>query len=205
VAEVREEYGTYFEALEQHPRMLVGTEVPRINGEGMEVLRDTNDAKEWQEAVKSLLIEDVKERTTKAIEDDSEFLSTMHQSIELFQNNVDLIPGTKDFDVELANKFATFMQAYELRDDDKKLIGYSVPVQPIINQLRSDLVASRAAATASPGEAAAPASTPAPAQPTPPADPPQAGIQSKAGAHAETEDFSTLFSTISPELRDLRI
>jgi len=54
------------------------------------------------------------------------------------------------------------------------------------------------------------ASTPAPAAAAaPPAaavEPPQAGIPSKAGAGgAESEDFSTLFSTIHSSLAGIRI
>lgn len=210
LAEIREEHARYFDELEKHPRLLVGTEVPRIDGkEGMETLRDANDAREWQEAVKSILVEEVRSRTTAKLEENNDYLTTIHQSIELFQNNADLVPGTKEFDVELANKFATFVKDFELRDDDKKLLGYSVPVQPIINQLRTDLAAARAATKPAEG-AAAPASSndtkPSAQQTTSPEDAPQAGITSKAGESSEgKDDFSTLFGTIHPDLRDLRI
>jgi hypothetical protein len=174
----------------------------------METLRDTADATEWQEAVKSILVEEVQDRAQRAMEESSGFLDTIHASIELFQNNTDLIPGTKEFDVDLANRFATLAAPYELRNEGK-LQGYSIPVQPIIEQIRSQLVTERARATDSPptdGSSGAPAAPiagapaagagnrdPAPAAP---ADPPQAGIQSKAGNSSETEDFSVLFGTI---------
>lgn len=183
--------------------------MPKLDGsEGMEVLRDAADAAEWQEAAKSLLVQEVRDRASKAIEDSSDLLTTVHQSIELFQNNADLIPGTKDFDVELANEFSELMKPYEARDDEKKLLGYSIPVQPIINKLRSDLAAKRAAKPEAP---AAPASSndspgsPAQQAPAKQEDPPQAGISSKAGESSDKDDFSTLFGTISPELRDMRI
>lgn len=191
---MRDEHAPYFAALEQHPRLLVGRKVPAIGREGEELLRDTNDAREWQDAVKQLLVAEVRDRAGRAMEESGDFLRTVHQSIELFQNNVDLIPGTKSFDVELANRFATLAAPYELRVDEK-LHGYSIPVQPIVNQLREQLKAERAAKSAP----AAPATTASPAAPaaTPPAaDPPQAGIQGKAGSGASTEDFSTLFGTI---------
>lgn len=195
LSEVREEHAKYFEALEKHPRLLVGQAVPRIGGEGEETLRDTADAREWQEAVKTILVDEVKARAVKSLEDNREFLDTIHASIEIFQNNADLVPGTKDFDVELANKFAALMKPYELRVDEK-LQGYSIPVQPIINQLRADITASRKAA---PPAAAAPAPAKKAAAP---ADPPQAGIQSKAGNSSETDDFSALFGTLGlPNLR----
>lgn len=214
--EVKEEHAQYFAALEKHPRMLVGTQVPAIGKEGMELIRDTDDAREWQEAVKQILVEEVKGRAQKALDDNGDFLTTIHASIELFQNNADLIPGTKEFDVELANRFAAFAKPYELRVEEK-LQGYSIPVQPLIDQIRAQLTAERTAkasaapkagttetpAAGAPGAPAAQASTGSPAQ-TPPAppEPPQAGIPSKAGNSESSEDYSTLFGTIGlPNLR----
>jgi hypothetical protein len=187
---------------------MVGMEVPSLEGEGMEVLRDTDDAKEWQDAVKSILVEEVQDRATKAMDENAGFLDTLTASIELFTKNTDLIPGTVEFDVDLANRFTAMATPYELRVDGK-LQGYSIPVQPIVDQLRTQLAGERAAAgTNPPGQAAA---TPPPAKAaagggtppaTPAAAPPQAGIESKAGSGAEVEDFSALFGTIGlPNLR----
>lgn len=193
---MKEEHKQYFEALEKHPRLLVGTEVPAIGREGTEKLKDTNDAREWQEAVKSILVEEVKERARKNLDGKADFMATMHQSIELFQNNVDLVPGTKGFNVDLANRFATLAKPYELRVEGK-LHGYSIPVQPLIDSLRAQMKAEAAAAS--------PATTTTPAAgtvPPAPADPPQAGIPSKAGSSDAVEDFSTLFGTIGlPNIR----
>jgi hypothetical protein len=211
--EVQEEHASYFEALEQHPRLLVGTEVPALDREGMEVLRDANDAREWQEAVKQILVEEVRERAERAMDENDGFLSTIHSSVELFQKNTDLIPGTKEFDIELANRFTEMAEPYELRVEDK-LQGYSIPVQPIIESIRKQLVAERAQRQASPPKpaadgasapAAAAAANPAPAAAAPPkpTDAPQAGIPSKAGNSDQKEDFSTLFGTIG--LPDLQI
>ena len=190
---MREEHSNYFEALSKHPRLLVGTQVPAIGREGMETLRDTADAREWQEAVKSLLTEEINDRAQRDIEENSDFLTTVHASVELFQNNRDLIPGTKDFDVELANRFAQMAAPYELRVEEK-LQGYSIPVQPLIDSVRKQLQAERSAKPATSATPAAPAKPAAP--PPAPADPPQAGIPTKAGNSANTEDFSTLFGTI---------
>lgn len=191
--EVKTEHKQYFDALEQHPRLLVGTQVPAIGKDGTETLRDTKDAEEWQEAVKSILVSEVRDRASKAMDENADYLTTVHASIELFQKNADLVPGTKEFDVELANRFAELATPYELRVDEK-LQGYSIPVQPIIDQLRAALVKERATKPAAP---AAPAKKGKPtAAPKPEADPPQAGIQSKAGAGGESEDFSTLFGTL---------
>lgn len=206
---MREEYTKYFEALETHPRLLVGREVPKIGGRDgeMERLRDSTDAKEWQDAIKSLLVEEVKDRAVRRAEDDRGSMETLHASVELFQNNHDLIPGTKQFDSQLATRFVALAKPYEHRVDGK-LRGYSIPVQPLVNQLRSEIAAERArAATPAAPATNAPAAGPAPVSAIPSAapaasapvavDPPQAGIPSKAGAGAEgKEDFSTLFGTI---------
>lgn len=191
--------------------MLVGTQVPRADGkEGMETLKDSADAAEWQEAIKQLLVAEVNDRAGRAMEENKTFMSTVHASIELFQNNADMVPGTKEFDVELANRFTQLAEPYELRVEGK-LHGYSIPVQPIVNQLRAQLAGERAAkssaavvpppdtAAGAPAGAAVPAVTPAaPAA----GDAPQVGIETKAGSSAETEDFSTLFGTIGlPNLR----
>lgn len=194
---MKAEHANYFKALEQHPRVLVGQQVPAIGREGMETLKDAADAREWQEAVKSILAEEVRDRAGRAMEESADFMQTIHQSIELFQNNTDLIPGTKDFDTELANRFAKMAEPYEVRVEGK-LQGYTIPVQPLIDSIRGQVKAERAASAA----ASPPASTPeggaaaAPKETKPPADPPQAGVASKAGSSAEVEDFSTLFGTI---------
>lgn len=207
---MKTEHAKYFEALETPPRALVGKQVPRADGqEGMETLRSTEDARDWQEAIKHLLVTEIKDRAGRAMEDNADFLNTVHASIELFQNNVDLVPNTKGFDKELADRFAGLAKPYELRVDGK-LQGYSIPVQPIIDQLRTQLVSERAAKaesgspTTDPPAAGAAASTPAaPAAPAAVAEPPQSGIPSKAGASDDgAGDFSTLFGTLGlPNLR----
>lgn len=209
--EVKSEHPKYFDALNKHPRELIGQNVPSLKpGVESEQIRDSEDAKEWQEAVKGVLAREVMDRAGRAMEENAELLNAVHASIELFQSNPDLIPGTKDFDVDLANRFGNLASPYELRVDGK-LHGYTVPVQPLIGQLRTQLAAERAAKAAAPAAAApaaapaagAPASAPAaPAAPAKPEDPPQAGIQAKAGESSQAEDFSTLFGTIGlPNLR----
>lgn len=192
----RQEYENYFKALETHPRLLVGTQVPAIGKEGMETLRDSNDAKEWQEAVRDLLIEEVNEGARTLAESAAPQIQLLHASIDLFKNNKDLIPGTRTFNKQLADDFAKLATPYEVRQDGK-LRGYSIPVQPIIDNLRAQQEARTQAAGTSPatqqerpGTAAPPAAAPSRAEQ------PQAGIPSKAGASSEREDFSTLFGTI---------
>jgi hypothetical protein len=199
--EVRTEHPKYFEAIETHPRLLVGVKVPGLNGAEDEVLRTTEDAREWQEAAKHVLVAEIRDRASKQLDENRSYLDTVHAAIELFQNNHDLVPHTKEFDVELANRLTQLVEPYEIRVEGK-LQGYSIAVQPIINQLRTQLAAERAAAPST--TAASP--TPPAAAPTPPAEPPQAGITSKAGGGGDSaEDFSTLFGTIHPSLRDFQI
>lgn len=191
----RAEYENYFQALETHPRLLVGKEVPAIGKDGMEILKDSNDAKEWQEAVRELLIQEIQDGTRKLEEGAAPQIQILHASLDLFKNNKDLIPGTKQFNRKLADEFAKVAQPYEVRHEGK-LRGYSIPVQPIIDALRSQMT--QPAATVDTSVHQSPASAPpagaAAVPPTP--EPPQAGIPSKAGSSAEKEDFSTLFGTI---------
>lgn len=191
--EVRQEYGKYFEALGKHPRMLVGTEVPSMSSDGMEILRDTEDAREWQGAVKEVLTAEIQQRAQNKYSQARDFIETLHASIDIFKNNKDLVPGTKNFDRQLADAFAQMAQPYELRVDGK-LHGYSIPVQPIIDKLRGQLHQWRKTqqtASTPPTPQATRGRPRAAAPPTP-----QATIQSRAGSSAEKEDFSTLFGTI---------
>lgn len=184
--------------------MLVGQQVPALNGKDgdMETLRDATDAREWQDAVKQLLTEEVRERATKAMEENDGILNTVHASIELFAKNADLVPGTRQFDKALADRFASMAKPYELRVEGK-LHGYTIPVQPLIESLRAQLVAERAAARPAAASAAAAAGGAPAGRSGAAAEPPQAGIPSKAGsAGGEGEDFSTLFGTLGlPNLR----
>lgn len=197
---VKLEFPRYFEAIQKHPRLLIGEEVPAIGKDGTEKLRDSDDAREWQEAVKALLVDEVRERASRNQSDDDGNLQVLHQSIELFQNNADLVPGTRQFDRELATRFTTLAKPYELRVDGK-LYGYSIPAQPLIEQLRAQITTERAAAPIAaqptpPSVAGAPAAA-EPVNTQAPAEPPQAGIPAKAGTSApDAEGFGALFGTI---------
>lgn len=205
ISEVRDEYARWINATELHPRELVGTEVPSLTKDGMEILRDGADAKEWQDAVRQKLAEEVRDRTSRKADDVKPMMATLHASIDLFKNNPDLIPGTKQYDADLAKEFVELVKPYELRVDGK-LNGYSIPVQGMITQIRQRIAGTRAAAAA-----AAPA---APQAPTPQQqraaeqarnqqgqfnnpDAPQAGIPNKAGNSADQgEDMSAFWGTL---------
>lgn len=218
LTELQEQFPRHFETVNQHTRQLIGMEVPAISGEGMEVLRSSEDARDWQEAMKTLLVQEIRARAERMAEEDKTTISTVHASIELFQNNSDLVPGTKQFDVELADQLIRVAKPYEVRVEGK-LYGFNIPLQPLIDQLRAQLKEDRAkkaavaeappaaqAGTAAPAPAAAkPAATSvAPAASAAPAAPaPQEGIPSRAGQSSESENFDDLFGTLG--LRGLRI
>jgi hypothetical protein len=197
LSEAREQYGRYFDALEKHPFALMGEEVPAVGREGTMRLTSTQEAKDWQEAVKFELANEIRDRASRQLDEQRPALNTIHASIELFQKNPDLTPGAAGFDRDLADRFAKMVQPYELRVEGK-LQGYTIPVQPIIDSIRSQVQSERAASTPAAAAPAAGASTPAAAAaaPSTPGEQPQAGIPSKVGTSSEGEDFSTLFGTL---------
>lgn len=197
--EMQTELPQHFEAINKHPRELVGQKVQSVTDlSKTEVLRDAADAESWQGAMKRLLAQEVASRVGARQEDMRDQFQTVHASIDLFRNNADLIPGTKQFDGELATRFVAFAKDYEVRSGGGKLLGWNVPVQPLVNQLRTQMAAERAAkAPAAPAAPTAQQQRAAEqprtqvgtfAAPAAPAPGPQAGIVSKAGTGAGTED-----------------
>lgn len=89
---MRVEYKEYFDHLSMHPRTLVGKEVNSLNGPGKERLRDSQDAADWQNAVKDLIVKEAASRVEAQKGELSDVYATVHGAIGLFQNNVDLIP-----------------------------------------------------------------------------------------------------------------
>lgn len=194
------QYGRYFEQLRKHPRQLVGQQVPSINGrEGMETLRDSQDAADWQGAVKQLLSNELRDRVSRRADADRQTMDVLHSSIGLFQNNNDLVPGTRQFNRVLADRFGEIAKPYELRVDGK-LQGWSIPVQPLIDQLRKQLAEQAKQQPPAPPAPAAPVQAPAPKD-----DPPQRGLPSRAGASTEEEDYSVFFGTLGPQYRNIRV
>ena len=156
LAEIKEEHAKYFAVLNEHPRYLINTQVPKIGGEEgeMETLRDAEDAQNYQNVLKQELFADLRRRVEQRREEAAPEMERVTASIQLFQNNPDLLPGSKEFDKELADQFAALAKGFEHRVDGK-LLGYTVPVQSLVTQVRQQLTARRAAAPA-----------PAPAAPT---------------------------------------
>lgn len=212
--EVRTEFSKYFEAIQVAPRDLVGEEVPASNGKGMETLRDAADAREWQESIKKQLYKEVQDRASRKVEDVRPMMEQLHNTVALFRDNADVVPGSKQFDKELADAFATLAKPYEIRVNEK-LSGWSIPVAGLLTQVREQLKTRRAAAA--PSAAPAVPATPSAQQQRAAEqarnpqgqfhndDAPQATITSKAGNSSvdATEDFSVLFGTLG--LSNLKI
>lgn len=205
IAEVQEEYKNYFAAVQAHPRSLVGQEVPSITNPGQnETLRDSADAKEWQDAVKHALAQEVKDRQDRKADDTRMVMTTVTNSIAVFEKNPDLIPNTKQFNRAFADKVGKTLAPYMVKTDDGKALGWSIDVQPLIESLRESMPKAPTPAPASTDPT--PQQQRAAEQPRTPAgrfDAPQAGIPSKSGSSSEpTSDFSTLFGTLGmPEFR----
>jgi len=189
VEQVQEDYPQYIAALNQHPLELVGQELPPIDGsDNQVVLRTVEEAKQWQEAVKTILGREMEASVEQKREESAEVLDVVHASIEMFQDNPDLVPGSKSYNKELATRFLKLAEPYALKMGGK-LTGYSIPVQGLIDQVRAQVKA----------EAAAPAGTTPPAKKAAaaPAAKPQAGIPAKAGASGEgEEDFTPMWNAL---------
>lgn len=193
----------YFEALAMHPYRLVNQTVPSlVPGEPDKKLRDTQEARDWQEATAQLLKEEadalVKDRQAEI----APIMGVIQDSVMLFQNNPDLVPRTQQYDKELADRVMEIGKSYEYRVGGK-LLGYHTNMQPIINSIRADLAKSRGAS----GERSNQARTEQQRQQAAAqartesgqfaVDGPQAGITSKAGMSGEEgEDYSAFISAL---------
>lgn len=200
--EIREEVAPEFlRALDQHPRMLVGDQVPSLKKQGeTEILRDSNDAKDWQDGLRHMISMQVSQRAAGYAEEAKPLISTIQSSVELFRRNPDIVPGTKEFDPELATRFVNMSKSYEHREGDK-MFGYRVDVQPLVANIREQLKAERAARPAQPPTQTArqaQAASQSRDQGTGRFDAPQAGIPSRAGMSGEdAEDFSAFWGTLN--------
>ena len=147
IAEIREEIAPqYLERLEQHPRLLIGAEVPKVQGEGTEILADEADARSWQEAVKQVITQQVNQRTNAMLEDAKPSLSIVQDSLELFRRNRDLVPGTAEYNPALADQFVALTKSYQA-EVNGKVVGWRVEVQPLLDHLRASLATAPATPT----------------------------------------------------------
>src|SRR5690606_33470630 len=176
-------------ALQTAPRLLVGEKVPSLKNKGeVEIIRDSQDAREWQETARGLLDAEVNSRLASRMQDAMPILSTLQDSILLFQSNPDLNPSKNTFDKELADRVMEIAKSYEHRVGGK-LFGFHVNLQPIINSTREQLAKERGTqqglSQAQRQQQAASQTRNEQGQFTNP-EAPQAGIPSKAGATGES-------------------
>ena len=184
VAKAGEEYPHYIERLQMHPLELVGQALPSIDGSDDDVvLRTPEEVAQWQGAVRSILTRELEASVLAMRQESDEILDVVHNSIQMFQANPDLVPGHASYNKQLASEFARMAEPYALRMNGK-LTGYSIPVQGIIDRVRAQV-----------GAKAAPA---APAAKKAPATKPQAGLASKAGSSSagSAEDFTPMWNAL---------
>ena len=192
----------YFEALQMHPFRLVGQTVPSlVQGQPDIKLRDTTEARDWQEATAQMLKEEADSLVRERMKDVQPVMGVIQDSVQLFQSNPDLIPRGQQYDKELADRVMEIGKAYEYKVNGKT-IGYHTNMQPIINSIRADLAKSRGAAGATAQQRQEQQRQQAAGQLRTEGgqfavDGPQADIASKASMSGEEgEDYSTLFSAM---------
>lgn len=197
-SEIDEQFLT---ALRQPAMRLVGQEVPSVRlgapADEMTKILDTQMARDWQQTVASIIEDEVNDKVQQKVDAVRPMTSVIQESALLFQNNPDLIIGTKGFDPELAERFTRLASAYEVKTA-KGVIGYGVNVQPLINELRAGLSKERGASGARAEDRAVAQRAAAAAQPRTEGgqfDSPQAGISSKSGMSGEPgDDYSAFWS-----------
>ena len=190
ISEIRNEIDPKFlEVIDNPARFLIGETVPSLKENGKtEVIRDLADAQDWQKAARDIITKQVNTRTSALLEDAKPTLSILQDSIQLFQQNKDLVPGTAEFNPALAKAFVQMAKSYEVTSNGKR-IGYRVEVQPLIDHLRKTMPAAPAAPTTRQAQAATQSRNAENGQ----FDAPQGGIQSKAGVSGEAGDDYSAF------------
>lgn len=187
VEQAQEDYPQYLERLQMHPLELVGQELPAIDGtDGTVTFRTPEEVEQWQGAVRTILTRELEQAVIQRRQESDEILDVVHNSIQMFQANPDLVPGSKSYNKALASEFVRIAEPYALRMNGK-LTGYSIPVQGLIDRVRAQVKAASAAPAAAPAKKAAAA----------PAAKPQAGIPSKAGAGGgQGEDYAPMWKAL---------
>ena len=211
IADIQADIDPGFIELAQTPAVrLVGREVPNLHGEGNTKLLTSDDAARYQRDLVGLVEAEVRDKIKVMRQDSQPMRTVIAESFLMFENNPDLIPGTKDFDPELAALVVEQLKSYELKTP-KGVIGYQdVNVQPLINSIRATLAKGRGAsgATAAARQAAARAAAAAqPREEDGKFSAPQGGVLSKANMSGgdDSEDFSAFWSASGVQPRSLGI
>ena len=196
----------FIDALGVQPGQLVGNELPsiRIGAPKEEKFKplDRQQAKQYQDDLREMIESQVQARAQEKSEELRPMATVIQESFLLFENNPDLIKGTKGYDAELATRFAEIAQSYEVKVGGR-VIGYQdINVQPLINSLRADLAKQRGANGANAANARAEQQRQAAAQQerddAGKFQGPQGGILSKAGNSGEAaDDYSAFWAASS--------
>ena len=193
-AELNEKWGPQIgDILGTTPYLLVGQPVPDLRGGKEPVrLRDTEEASQYQASLKHVFDSEVKKIVTAKENDVKPIMSVVQDSIQLFENNKDLYPGTAEFDKDLADRFAKVAKSFEVIVNGK-LYGWQGNMQPLINELRSELATRRGAAGVTQQQPQQPSArqqqaATQPRQDNGQFDGPQASIASKAGMSGTPDD-----------------
>jgi len=202
----------FIDVLRKPAYILRGTEVPDIRpgaaANAKITIRDTQEAKDYQEALQHLIEQDIEAKISEKREAIRPLMSVVQESSLVIQNNPDLLPDTKGFDPDLLSRVVRAVKPYEVKNADGKVIGWHGNIQPIINELRAQVIKERTTtdvksqqqaqqrAEQQRQQAAAQARTPS-GQFTNP-DAPQAGITSKSGfSGTDPEaDYSTFWNAV---------
>lgn len=188
VEQAQEDYPHYIEALNKHPLELIGQELPAIDGSDNKVtFRTSEEIKDWQEAVKVILQRELEASISQKQAESAEVLDVVHSSIELLRDNPDIVPGSASYNKDLAVRFIKLAEPYALKMGGK-LTGFSIPVQGLLDQVRAQVKAEKAAPAGGTPPAKKAAATPAK---------PQVGIPSVAGTSGEGgEDYSAMWGAL---------
>ncbi|QKY80407.1 hypothetical protein SEA_PABST_49 [Microbacterium phage Pabst] len=150
IQQLQEEINPEFiTSLQSTPSELVGQEVLSIRAgapaDEKVVLRTRADAAEYLQDLNGIVQKEINGITAERRDAARPIATVIQESFLLFENNPDLIPGTKGYDHELASRFAEIASTYEVKINGK-VIGYQdINVQPLINSLRKDLEKQRGA------------------------------------------------------------
>lgn len=108
------------------------------------LIRDGQQARDYIEGASKLIERGVEDLVGTKNRELQPLRSVIQESFLLFQNNPDIVEGSKTFDKELATRFASMAQSFAFIHNGQT-IGYQGNVQPMLNELRTNLAKERGA------------------------------------------------------------
>lgn len=183
-AEVEERIDPKYRDLQmKHPMELVNMTLPSLRSDAKpgdtERILDSAMARDYQEAMQKIFDREVEDVVNQRQQEVEPQLALLQRTYVMFQKNPDIVPGSKTFDKELADRFAKVAGSYTYKQNGKAL-GYSIDVQPLIDNIRDTLQAERKSKPDR-SETQRQAVLNQPRQPNGQFDSPQQGLLSKPG------------------------